>query len=151
MPENMQSRRDFLKICGQGLVGVTIVGFMAPIINSCASPTGPGSQVASFNMTVDVSGLTSNNQALRTQTPDGYPLFIVRQSPTSYTTDLLICPHAGCSGSSFVQSPQTSLVCTCHGSVFSLTGQVTQGPAQTNLTTYSTTFNSTAKTVTIHN
>src|SRR5579862_1482960 len=68
---------------------------------------------------------------LRTQTPDGYSLLVVRLSQTSYTTDLLICTHSGCGGSSMVQSG-TSIICTCHGSAFSLTGQVLQGPAQTN-------------------
>ncbi|MFI5264599.1 MAG: twin-arginine translocation signal domain-containing protein, partial [Candidatus Kapaibacterium sp.] len=96
MDESVQSRRDFLKMCGKGLAGITVIGFIAPFINSCSSPTGPGSQVGSFNITVGVSGLTSNNQALRTQTPDGYDLLVVRQSSSSYITLLLICTHAGC-------------------------------------------------------
>jgi cytochrome b6-f complex iron-sulfur subunit len=149
--ENAQSRRDFLKMLGKSLASVTVVGFIAPIVNSCStSPTGPGSQVAPFNISVDVSSLTQNNQALRTSTPDGNSLLIVRQSATSYITLLLICPHALCGGDTMSQYGST-IYCTCHGSTFSLTGQVTQGPAQSNLTTYSTVYDLATKKVTIHN
>jgi len=148
--DESQSRRDFLKTLGSTLAGVAVVGFVAPTINSCSSPTGPGSQVAPFNISVSVSSLTQNNQALRTATPDSNSLLIVRQSATSFITLLLICPHALCGGSSMGKSGN-SIFCTCHGSVFSLTGQVTQGPAQSNLTTYSTTFDSATEKVTIHN
>jgi cytochrome b6-f complex iron-sulfur subunit len=149
--EELHSRREFLKLCSSGLAGIAVVGFIAPVINSCSSsPTGPGSQVAPFNISVDVSSLTQNNQALRTLTPDGNSLLIVRESATSFITLLLICPHASCGGTSMVQS-SNSIICTCHGSMFTLTGQVVQGPAQTNLTAYSTAFNAANKTVTIHN
>ena len=148
--DDLQSRRDFLKVCGQALTGVAVIGFMAPVINSCSSATGPGSSVAPFNITVDVSSLTQNNTALRTTTPDGNSLLIVRQSAATYITLLLICPHQNCGGSSMVQI-QNSIECTCHGSTFSLTGQVTQGPSQSNLVTYSTVYDATTKKVTIHN
>lgn len=149
--EEMQSRRDFLKICGQGLAGIAVIGFIAPIINSCSStPTDPGSNVAAFNITVDVSSLTSNNTALRSQTPDGNSLLIVRQSATSYITLLLICTHSGCGGIDMQQSGST-INCSCHGSQFDLSGHVTRGPATSNLTTYSTTLDSSAKKVTVHN
>jgi len=148
--ESAQSRREFLKLLGKSLAGVSIVGFAAPLINSCSSATGPGSQVASFNMSVDVSSLTQNNQAVRTVTPDGYSLLVVRQSAASYITLLLICPHQNCGGSSMVQAG-SSIVCTCHDSKFNLAGHVTQGPAQTDLTTYSTVYDATSKKVTVHN
>ncbi len=148
--EGLQSRRNFIKVCSKVLAGVTVIGFVAPIINSCSNPTGPGSQVAPFNISVDVSSLTQNNQALRTSTPDSNSLLIVRQSAASYITLLLICPHALCGGSTMIQSGGT-IYCSCHGSTFDLSGQVTQGPAQSNLVTYSTVYNSSTRKVTIHN
>ena len=148
--ENTQSRRDFLKMLGTSLASVTVVGFVAPIINSCGNPVGPGSQVAPFNISVDVSSLTQNNQALRTSTPDSNSLLIVRQNASSYITLLLICPHALCGGNSMIQSGSI-IYCTCHGSTFDLSGQVTQGPSQSNLVTYSTVYNSSTRKVTIHN
>jgi cytochrome b6-f complex iron-sulfur subunit len=148
--ENVQSRRDFLKLLGEGLAGIAIVGFVAPTINSCSSPTNPGADVAAFNITVDVSSLTANNQGLRTNTPDGHDLLVVRHSPTSYGTLLMVCTHQSCTGSSMVQSG-TTIVCTCHDSRFDLSGNVTQGPASANLTTYSTAYDAATKKVMIHN
>ncbi|MEI8135232.1 MAG: Rieske 2Fe-2S domain-containing protein [bacterium] len=149
MNELTQSRRDFLKMCGQGLAGVAVVGFIAPIINSCStSPTDPGSSVTAFNITVDVSSLAANNQALRSSTPDGHDILIVRQSATSYITILMVCTHASCTGNSMQQSG-TTIICTCHDSRFDLSGNVTKGPASTNLSTFGTTFDSTTKKVTI--
>jgi Rieske Fe-S protein len=148
--ENTGSRREFLKMLGKSLASVTVVGFITPLVNSCSSATGPGSQVAPFNITVDVSNATQNNQAIRTVTPDGNSLLVVRQSATSYITLLLICTHQECGGSSMVLSGST-IICTCHDSKFNLSGQVTQGPAQTNLTTYSTVYDPTTKKVTVHN
>ena len=148
--EKARSRREFLKLLGKSLANVTVVGFISPVLNSCSSATGPGSQVAPFNITVDVSKITQNNQAVRTSTPDGNALLVVRQSAGSYITLLLICPHQLCGGSSMVQSGST-IICTCHDSRFNLSGQVTQGPSQTNLTTYSTTYDATSKKVIVHN
>lgn len=144
------SRREFLKSLTEGLTAIAIIGFVAPVINSCSSATGPGSDVAAFNITVDVSSLTANNQGLRTNTPDGHLLLVVRHGAASYGTLLMVCTHQSCTGSNIQQSG-TVINCACHGSQFDLNGNVTHGPASSNLTTYSTTFNATAKTVTIHN
>ena len=148
--EMSQSRREFLKTLGKSLAGVAVIGFIPPLINSCANPIDPGSQVAAFNISVGVSSLTQNNQALRTSTPDGHSLLIVRESATSYITLLLICTHALCGGNDMVLSGST-ITCICHDSKFNLTGQVTKGPAETNLVTYSTTYDATSQKVTIHN
>ncbi|WP_440712663.1 ubiquinol-cytochrome c reductase iron-sulfur subunit [Gordonia sp. FQ] len=40
------------------------------------------------------------------------------------------CPHAGCA----VAAEGAGLACPCHGSRFDLSGEVTQGPAASNLT-----------------
>jgi Rieske Fe-S protein len=149
MEENMQSRREFLKLFGEGLAGIAIIGFVAPIINSCSSSVNAGADVAAFNITVDVSSLTSNNQGLRTNTPDGHTLLVVRKSQTDYTTLLLVCTHEGCSGDSLQQSG-TTITCSCHGAQFNLSGAVTHGPASTNLTTYPTAYDASTKKVTIH-
>ena len=148
MNEKIQLRRDFLKVCGQGLVGVAIIGFVAPIINSCSSPTDPGANVAEFNITVDVSSMALDNTAIRTQTPDGYGLLVVRHTSTSYGTLLLVCTHESCSNG--IVQASAVLTCNCHGSEFDLSGGVTKGPASTNLKTYSTTLDAVNKKVTIH-
>ncbi len=150
MEENLQSRREFLKVLGEGLAGIAIIGFVTPIFNSCASFTNPGADVAKFNMTADVSSLTSNNQGLRTNTPDGHSLLIVRQNPSTYVTLLMICTHDGCTDDRMQQSG-TTIICSCHGAEFNLIGEVKHGPASTNLTTYATAYDAETKKVTIHN
>jgi len=47
-----------------------------------------------------------------------------------------VCTHAGCLMDVATSSGQTILSCGCHGSVFSATGAVTRGPAQSPLTHY---------------
>ncbi len=146
----LQSRRDFLKLCSEGLAGIAIIGFIAPVINSCANATDSGPDIAAFNITVDVSSLSANNQGLRTNTPDGHVLLVVRQSTTIYVSILLVCTHEGCGGSNMQQSGNT-ITCSCHGSQFNLSGHVTHGPASSDLTTFPTVFDSATMKVTIHN
>src|SRR5437588_13094154 len=148
--DKMQSRREFLKLCSHSLAGIAIVGFVPAIINSCSTATSPGSDVSAFNITVDVSSLTAVNQGLRTNTPDGHLLLVVRHSATSYGTLLMICTHESCTGNDMQQS-DTIINCHCHGSQFDLNGKVVHGPATINLAGYSTTFDSQTKKVTIHN
>jgi len=142
------SRRDFLKTFGSALAGLSLIGFVAPVINSCTTPTDPGADVQAFDITVDVSSLTTNNSALRTQTPDGHTLLVVRNSASAYTTLLLVCTHEGCGGSSMTQSGST-VKCSCHGAQFNLSGAPMSGPASSNLKTYSTTYDSSTKKVNI--
>lgn len=142
------SRRDFLKTFGSALAGLSFIGFVAPVINSCSSPTDPGADVAAFDITVDVSSLTTDNSALRTQTPDGHTLLVVRNSSTKYTTLLLVCTHELCGGSSITASGGT-ISCSCHGAKFDYTGAPKSGPASSNLKTYSTTYDASTKKVNI--
>ncbi|GET30245.1 ubiquinol-cytochrome c reductase iron-sulfur subunit [Prolixibacter sp. SD074] len=58
-----------------------------------------------------------------------------------------ICTHAGCLVE--YQSSQKDFYCPCHGSVFSASGSVMRGPAGSPLASYTTTYDATAKTVTV--
>lgn len=57
----------------------------------------------------------------------------------------LTCTHAGCS----VQKNDAKYECACHGSVFDISGCVTQGPATENLPLYFYTLDSTSQKITI--
>jgi Rieske Fe-S protein len=52
-----------------------------------------------------------------------------------YKALYLQCTHQGCELNPF----ETMLVCPCHGAEFNANGEVTQGPAETNLRTFITT------------
>ncbi|HVZ38755.1 MAG TPA: Rieske 2Fe-2S domain-containing protein [Candidatus Kapabacteria bacterium] len=128
-------RRDFMKACTWGIVGVAIVGMASPVVSGCNSLSGPGNVQADYN----VSSLTGDNQALVTtgNGPEGSPLLIVRKSATSYVAVSMNCTHEGCT----LDPPSNGvMLCSCHGSEFDTAGAVLRGPARSRLTTYTTTY-----------
>jgi cytochrome b6-f complex iron-sulfur subunit len=69
--------------------------------------------------------------------PDNFPFPIaVYKNNNSYTSALLQCSHQGCE----LSAHETAMVCPCHGAEFNAMGEVTLGPADTNLKTFITTF-----------
>ncbi len=143
-PEFDDSRRGFLRQCSGALLGVTVVGAIAPALAGCEVSTVRNSDVTPNEF--DVSTLTNNNDGLVTtiKGPEGAPLLIVRISDTEYVTLSMRCTHEGCT----VNAPKDLVVqCPCHGSRFDLTGRVLAGPAQRRLTSYITTYNPATRTV----
>jgi cytochrome b6-f complex iron-sulfur subunit len=61
-------------------------------------------------------------------------IIIIRYSETEYLALSKVCTHQGCEVS--YNSSGSYLPCPCHGSVFSTTGSVLNGPAVTNLRSY---------------
>ncbi|MFI5263031.1 MAG: ubiquinol-cytochrome c reductase iron-sulfur subunit [Candidatus Kapaibacterium sp.] len=145
------SRRDFLKLFGTGIAGITILGFVAPVLDGCSSPTSVDTddkEDAGKTITVDVSSLTSDNTAVHSVAPSGKEILVVRKSAGVFVTVLLICKHMGCRYPSIDISGQ-KIACSCHGSQYDLFGNVTHGPSTSNLDTFTTTFDATSKNVTI--
>jgi cytochrome b6-f complex iron-sulfur subunit len=60
---------------------------------------------------------------------------VIRASDTEVIALPAVCTHAGCTSNFDKASNQ--IVCPCHGSVFSETGAVIQGPARRPLQVYS--------------
>lgn len=63
------------------------------------------------------------------------PLYVHRDGDGEWVAVLASCTHRGCQPDSF----DGRLVCPCHGSEFSLDGQVLEGPADRPLTRYAVT------------
>lgn len=59
------------------------------------------------------------------------PLLLARQEEGTWLAIRLYCPHKGCT----VVQREERLVCPCHGSQFTMTGQLLKGPAKQPLTT----------------
>ncbi len=146
------SRRDFLKHFGDALVGITILGVVAPIFESCCSNSD--SLVNSSNNSiigrVDVSLLSGDNQAVYTENPEKEPVIVIRKGSTTYVALRLVCKHEGCRFPS-VDLRGVKISCQCHGSEYDLNGFRTRGPAPpgSRLDQYETIFKSTTKTVSI--
>lgn len=66
----------------------------------------------------------------------GKPI-LVRESGGQYLALSLKCTHLGCTVK--VDEATGDLACPCHGSRFSLAGEVEEGPAEAPLTRYATT------------
>ncbi|HET6227776.1 MAG TPA: Rieske (2Fe-2S) protein [Bacteroidia bacterium] len=69
--------------------------------------------------------------------PDNFqfPIVLYKLSENEYKALLLQCTHQGCELNAY----ETTLVCPCHGAEFNKKGEVTQGPADTNLKSFTTT------------
>lgn len=141
------TRRDFLQSSLSALAGLTIVGFVSPVLTGCGDDPAGANDVGK-TMTVDVSALDANGKAVRSSSPSGRPIIVIRRASDRYITLLLECTHAGCQGSSLSNS-SSGITCGCHGSTFDLDGNVTGGPASQDLTEFITTYDATTKLVTI--
>lgn len=120
------TRREFLQSSLTTLAGITIVGFVSPTLIGCSdSPvdTGAGDD-AGKSITVDVSALDASGKAVRTSSPSGKPLIVIRRGGDTYVTLLLICTYQGCGGTQMSNS-DVKLQYSCHGSMYDLDGKVT--------------------------
>lgn len=144
----IETRREFIQRCLGSLAGITIIGTVAPLLAGCEiselkAPTPSGNEVI-----FDVSSLTQDNQGLVTsQTgPDGAPILLVRVTAIEYVALSMRCTHEGCT----VNAPMAdAITCICHGSVYTLTGEVVKGPAPSNLHNYPLTYDATSGKVTV--
>jgi len=144
----LETRREFIQRCIGSLAGITIIGTVAPLLAGCEiselkAPTPSGNEV-----TFDVSSLTQDNQGLVTSQngPDGAPILLVRLTTTEYVALSMRCTHEGCT----VNPPMAdAITCICHGSVYTLTGKVVQGPAPADLHNYPLTYDAASGKVTV--
>jgi cytochrome b6-f complex iron-sulfur subunit len=147
------SRREFLEGFGSVLAGITIVGFVSPVLESCYnSPTSSGgadcNAAGSDPLTVSVASLTADGQGVRTTSSKGDPVIIIRRSATTFTALCLVCTHQQCRGNQ-IQLQSDRLHCTCHGSEYNFDGTVIHGPAPRSLASFPTTFNAAKNEVTV--
>jgi cytochrome b6-f complex iron-sulfur subunit len=91
---------------------------------------------SSVQVTVGGSALADVGGALLVQSLAG--VFLVsRSSATAFTAIEGVCTHEGCT---ITGADGAIYVCPCHGSRYSHTGQVVNGPAVSSLRQYATTF-----------
>lgn len=64
-----------------------------------------------------------------------FPIAIYKLNDNEYKALYLQCTHQGCE----LSPHETMMVCPCHGAEFNPKGEVTTGPAETNLKSFLTT------------
>jgi|SRR6478672_6556381 len=125
------SRRQFM-IQGS-LAGVAIM------LAGCMGSGGPTSP-ASVNLTLTVSDYPSlaNVGGVAYVSASGNPLAVVRTGADTFDVVSRICPHQG----GTVSSNGNGFTCPNHGARFSDSGTWEGGQPTTNLTSYTSTFDS---------
>ena len=150
------SRRDF---CAHAISLVTV----ASLIEGCGSkgnPAGSGGgtnvpALATINggaaggtVTVtNVSGtaLASVGSAALVQA-GGNNILVTRSAQDSFSAVTAVCTHEQCVVSGFESG---AFVCPCHGSRYTTSGAVVQGPATRALASFSTQFTNNVLTITV--
>lgn len=143
------SRRSLLK--GLGLIALAPLALDA--LTACqggGAPTATATTCAG-GMCVDLTDtinapLTMIGGAMLVDT-SGEPLIVIRTSQTAVVALSAICTHAGCTVD--YDASAQSVNCPCHGSVFSQSGAVLNGPAQSPLRMYAATLASDQITITL--
>ena len=132
-------RRKFLKACCLTAVGVPVLG---ATLQSCGTIYYANTTRTKNRLIVKKSEFlkikkekTSNRSFVLIKTEDmNVPICLYRMDKDVYTASLMLCTHRGCE----LNVGGGIYTCPCHGSEFSVTGKVLEGPAEENLKTFKT-------------
>jgi cytochrome b6-f complex iron-sulfur subunit len=130
-------RKDFLqKFAAGGSLLLT-----APLFfNSCSDGTDDVMDDDDDNQNGNGIKVDLNNASFSDlKTVGGFAytgdIIVIRSGENAYIALSKVCTHQGCTVT--YSHANNQLPCPCHGSVFTTTGSVAAGPANTNLKTYS--------------
>jgi Rieske Fe-S protein len=127
---------------------------LATLVTACGgdgSPTSPGGggspasdlgviqgSFANARVQVTTTGTALANVGGAARVESNAGRFLVsRTSDTTFTVVDGTCTHEGCT---ITGATTSQYVCPCHGSRYTLSGQVQEGPARSNLRQYANTF-----------
>lgn len=119
------------------------------VLEACGSGGGfTGPYGGPFTVTVaNFSALSAVGGVARVDSGTGAPTALYRSDTSTFVALSMVCPHAGFAP---IDITSTGFHCPAHGSTFSKSGGLVSGPAPTGLTSWATTYDSTAGTVTIN-
>jgi cytochrome b6-f complex iron-sulfur subunit len=126
------TRRDLI---GKVLIGGTTLLVIPSVLSGCSKEEDPGGDGGTGG---DVITLDLNNPAYSVLNTAGGSVIvksiIVAYTGTSYVAIDSICTHQGCTiGYSLSDN---NFPCPCHGSIYSLTGSIVNGPTTVALKSY---------------
>lgn len=114
---------------------------------SSAPPSAPGAS-GNVSLAVRIASFPALNKVggvARVDGGTGVPIGVARTGASTFLAYTLACTHQGTT----VQLLTTGWRCPNHGATFDATGRVTAGPATTNLSTLTATFDAAAGTLAI--
>lgn len=130
-------RRKFIKSCCYSAAGIA---FTTSLLQSCGSIYYASSTREKQKVTVAKSEFIQVKKSK--QVPRkfvllavdgiGFPICLYKTTKNDYTASLLKCTHNGCE----LNVGGGIYTCPCHGSEFSTTGKVLEGPADRDLKTF---------------
>ncbi len=139
--EHCQKKVDRREFLAQSTL-LAVVGVLAACGSSSTGPSGPLTvTLANFSALATVGGIAVVDDGSQS----GRPVAVVRTGATAYAAFSLICPHRGC----MVGINGGSFLCPCHGAQFAADGSWIGGQPTSNLSSYSTTYDAAAGTLTI--
>lgn len=121
------NRRRFLQSAGGACCAATTLGLVgcAGFHYITAVPTGS-------DLRVRRAEVEARPYVLVEEPVGGLPILVRRSGPGAFEALLLQCTHRSCA----LEVAPGRLVCPCHGSEFSLAGEVLEGPADRPLGRY---------------
>lgn len=131
-------RKEFLKTCGMACVGGLGLSWLQSCVPSqYASGELSGSylKVLETEFTQTQKGQTVDKRYVVVRSEQlKFPIYLAKISDTEYTALWMECSHQGAE----LSAHGDYLTCPSHGSEFDRIGNVTQGPAQTQLRKFKT-------------
>lgn len=143
----MMDRRNFLKqaqLVGAGVFCASATVFGGGFLAGCSGYRFVAFRVEGDRLIIARADLEASPYVLLRHPASGEPpIYLHRLDDGSFSAVLLRCTHRGCQ----VNPAGARLVCPCHGSEFTPTGEVLEGPADRPLRPYGVTAD--AATITI--
>ena len=132
-------RRKFIKNCCYTTVGLPII---TSTLSSCGAIYYASAEKKENNLIVKKSAfiIAKKNKSVERShvfvetTSLAFPICIQKTGTDEFTALLMSCTHRGCE----LNFGGGIYTCPCHGSEFSKTGEVLEGPADKNLRSFKT-------------
>lgn len=124
-------RRDFVRrlpMVAAGLAG----GLATTSLSGCAGTRYLSPTPVPQGLAVPLDAVGNEGHAFVQTSGMERPIYVHRAESGEWAAVLASCTHRGCQPEPFADR----LVCPCHGSEFSMVGEVLQGPADEPLTRY---------------
>lgn len=127
-----QTRREFMKKCGFISAGL-VWGGSSLMLVGCASVSYLPYNEENNLLVIKKSNFVNEKYGLIGYKNLPAPIYITKLENNKYSAVLLKCTHKGCE----VAPAGDLLICPCHGSEYSNTGEVLQSPADKDLYSFS--------------